>query len=65
MSQALSLDDLIARARDYRMSPSEKRAQRVSLIMGLSSRKSTLSREKVEEILDQVEGSGGVETCNR
>jgi hypothetical protein len=38
------------------MSPDERRKQRVSLIMGMRGKKSTLSKEKVEEILDQVEG---------
>ncbi len=56
MSNALSLDELVARARAHKMTPTEKRTQRVSLIMGLRAGRSTLTREKVEEILDNVEG---------
>jgi len=56
MPTTLALDALVARARDHRMSPNERRAQRVSLIMGLRGEKSTLTRESVEVILDDVEG---------
>ncbi len=56
MATAVSLSDLVARARSHKMSPDERRKQRVSLIMGMRGKKSTLSKEKVEEILDQVEG---------
>ena len=38
------------------MTPAERRAQRVSLIMGLRAKRSTLTREKVEEILENTEG---------
>jgi hypothetical protein len=55
MSQA-TLDNLIDRARHYKMTPADRRAQRVSLVMGLRSDRSTLTREKVEDVLDQVEG---------
>lgn len=53
---AFSLSDLIERARNHRMTPNERRAQRVSLIMGLQDKKSSLTREKVESMLDEVEG---------
>jgi hypothetical protein len=56
MPMTQSLDDLIVRARSHKMTPSERRAQRVSLIMGLRSANSTLSREKVEELMDEREG---------
>lgn len=39
------------------MSPGEKRNQRVSLVMGLRSHSSTLTREKVETLLRVVEGA--------
>jgi len=52
----MGLTELVERARQYRMSPTERRAQRVSLIMGLRGHRSTLTREKVEEVLDDVEG---------
>jgi hypothetical protein len=55
----LALNELVARARQHRMTPAERRAQRVSLIMGLRGDRSTLTREKVEEVLDDVEGHDG------
>lgn len=48
--------DLFNMARSHRMTPTERRAQRVSMIMGLRGSTSTLTREKVEEVLDEVEG---------
>jgi hypothetical protein len=65
MSRAISLDDLVARARAHKMTPSEKRTQRVSLIMGLRAKRSTLTREKVEEILDDVEGHEASPTARK
>jgi hypothetical protein len=56
MAMTQSLDDLVARAKRHKMTPSERRTQRVSLIMGLRAERSSLTREKVEEILDEVEG---------
>ncbi|WP_284945353.1 hypothetical protein [Acidisoma cladoniae] len=55
-SQTLSLDDLVERARNHTMRPSERRAQRMSLIMGLRSDDSTLTKDKVSTLLDQIEG---------
>lgn len=57
MSLADTLDELAAKVRDHRMTPSQRREQRVSLIMGLRAQDSTLTREKVAEILDEREGS--------
>lgn len=51
-----ALADLVERARTHKMTPDERRTQRISLIMGLKDRESTLTREKVEELLDQHEG---------
>ncbi len=56
MTASMSLEELVARARDHKMSPSERRSQRVSLIMGLRSKDSALTHEQVEEMLDQIEG---------
>ena len=56
MAHTLTLDQLVERARDHKMTPTERRAQRVSMIMGLRGRSSTLTVEKVEEVLDEVEG---------
>lgn len=52
----LSTEELFNLARSYRMTPAERRAQRVSMIMGLRGSTSTLTYEKVEEVLDEVEG---------
>lgn len=56
MSTTHSLDALVARARDHKMTPVERRAQRVSLIMGLRGHKSALTKETVEDVLEEVEG---------
>lgn len=50
------LETLVARARDHKMTASERRTQRVSLIMGLRGHSSTLTRDKVEELLEENEG---------
>jgi poly-beta-hydroxyalkanoate depolymerase len=38
------------------MTPEERRAQRISLVMGMRGHNSTLTREKVSTILEEVEG---------
>lgn len=57
MSQSARLQDLVAKVRNHKMSPSERRAQRVSLAMGLRAHNSTLTREKVETLLGELEGA--------
>ena len=52
----LSLDEIATLARKHTITPSERRAQRLSLIMGLTSHKSTLTREQVSGWVDQIEG---------
>ena len=52
----LTLEQIAQVARDHKVTPDERRAQRVSLIMGLRSEKSTLTREKVSDYLSQMEG---------
>lgn len=59
---AQSLSSLVARARGHQMTPAERRSQRVSLIMGLKDRESSLTREKVESLLDKIEGHETVGT---
>ena len=54
--ETMSLEALVARARDHKMTSVERRAQRVSLVMGLRSQHSTLTREKVVELLGEIEG---------
>lgn len=56
-----SLDELIERARTHVMRPAERRAQRVSLIMGLRSHDSTLTKSQASVLLDQIEGHDGTE----
>lgn len=57
MGQPLSLHELADRARHYRMTPGERRAQRASLVMGLRGHSSTLTKDKVEDLLEEIEGS--------
>lgn len=52
----MTLDQIAAKARAHKVTPEERRAQRVSLIMGLRSKNSTLTREEVASFLDQNEG---------
>lgn len=56
-SASVDLTALVARARAHKMSPAERRAQRVSMVMGLRGHESTLTRDKVETLLDELEGS--------
>ena len=56
MKQYRTTDDIIARARAHKMTPAERRDQRVSLVMGMRGHSSTLTREKVTTILSEVEG---------
>jgi hypothetical protein len=53
---SLSLEEIAARARARTITPAEKRAQRVSLIMGLRSDNSTLTRDEVATLLGKIEG---------
>jgi hypothetical protein len=52
----LTLEQIAEKARKHRVTPAERRAQRVSLIMGLRSKNSTITREEVSSFLDQNEG---------
>ena len=56
MAQSRITPELIARARAHKMTPEERRAQRISLVMGMRGHNSTLTREKVSTILEEVEG---------
>ena len=57
MVQSAQLDALVKRVRNHKMTPSERRQQRVSLVMGLRGHTSTLTKEKVETLLEEFEGS--------
>jgi hypothetical protein len=52
----LTLEQIAEKAKNHRVTPAERRAQRVSLIMGLRSKNSTLTRDEVSSFLDQNEG---------
>lgn len=52
----LTLEQIAAKARKHTVTPAERRAQRVSLIMGLRSKNSSLTREDVQSFLDENEG---------
>lgn len=54
--ERLTTPDVIARAKAHKMSPQERRDQRVSLVMGMRGDHSTLTREKVATILTETEG---------
>lgn len=56
MSHAKTTPELIARARMHKMTPSERRDQRVSLVMGMRGKTSTLTHERVATILSEKEG---------
>lgn len=56
MQTHIPTNELFNLARSHRMTPAERRAQRVSMIMGLRGSTSTLTYEKVGEVLDEVEG---------
>lgn len=57
MVQPLPLHELADRARSHKMSPVERRAQRASLVMGLRGHTSTLTKDRVETLLEEFEGS--------
>jgi poly-beta-hydroxyalkanoate depolymerase len=56
MANQMTTSEMIARARAHKMTPAERRDQRVSLVMGMRGKSSTLTREKVTTILAEVEG---------
>jgi hypothetical protein len=56
MAQSARLNDLVALAKNHKMTPAERRAQRAILVMGLRGHNSTLTREKVETLLGDLEG---------
>lgn len=56
MGQTQRLSVLIERARAHKMTPLERRSQRASLVMGLRGGDSTLTRPRVETLLNELEG---------
>jgi hypothetical protein len=57
MKTRLSFDQIRELAQKSKQSPSERRAQRLSTVMGVRSASSTLTRERVEEVLNEIEGN--------
>lgn len=52
----LTLEQIAEKARKHTVTPAERRAQRISLMMGLQSKTSTVTREEVASFLDENEG---------
>lgn len=52
----LTLAQIAEKAKNHVMTPAERRAQRVSLMMGLRSKNSSVTREQVSNFLDETEG---------
>ena len=52
MAQSARTTEAIERARHLKMTPAQKHAQRVSLVVGLSKRKGGMSRDKVESLVN-------------
>ncbi len=52
----LTLEQIKEKARTHVVTPEERRKQRISLMMGLRSNNSTLTREEVASFLDTNEG---------
>ena len=51
-----TLEEIVKFSRAHKVTPVERRAQRISLMMGLRSAKSTMTREEVSVLLDTIEG---------
>ena len=51
-----TLEEIVKFSKAHKVTPSERRAQRISLMMGLRSEKSTMTREEASVILDSIEG---------
>ena len=51
-----TLEEIVKFSRAHKVTPVERRAQRISLMMGLRSAKSTMTREEVSVLLDNIEG---------
>lgn len=51
-----TLEEIVKFSKAHKVTPVERRAQRISLMMGLRSEKSTMTREEVSILLDNIEG---------
>jgi hypothetical protein len=52
-----NLTRAIAKAKQHRMTPEERRRQRVSLAYGLRSRESTITRQEAEAAVAYMDGT--------
>lgn len=52
----MTLEEIVEKARKHVTTPAERRAQRVSLITGVLSQNTTLTKDKVSSLLDEIEG---------
>ena len=51
-----TLQEIAEISKAHKQTPDERRAQRISLMMGLRSNASKITREQVSNILDSIEG---------
>lgn len=51
-----TLEEIVKFSKAHKVTPVERRAQRISLMMGLRSEKSTMTREEISILLDNIEG---------
>lgn len=65
MAATLTLKQIEDRVRSHVITPAEKRAQRVSLAVGLQPYKSVLTREKISSLMDDIEGHDGAITSKK
>ncbi|MCW5692557.1 MAG: hypothetical protein KIT48_09340 [Pseudolabrys sp.] len=56
MMAHLTLEQIVEKARAHKVTPEEKRAQRLSLMMGLRDSKSPITREQLKQWMDEHEG---------
>ena len=56
-----TLEEIVKLSKSHKPTPGERRAQRISLMMGLRSNSSTVTREEVSIILDNIEGRTSTE----
>ena len=51
-----TLEEIVKFSKAHKVTPVGRRAQRISLMMGLRSEKSTTTREEISILLDNIEG---------
>ncbi len=61
----MTLDQIAEKARRHVVTPSQRRAQRVSLVMGLRANGSNVTREEVSSFLDEIEGHEPTQSADK